>query len=138
MNLDPAVLLAVANALGLNVTADDLPDLREDEDLVKLATIVDAVIQRTGFFPETPDEMMTAIQGIGRMIERYRGHSTQDLKQQLKNAVRDFKAAGGRGIELADFIDELRIAIGAREVGFDPTGPWWTVTERKRWRPKRP
>lgn len=57
-------------------------------------------------------EVEDALESVGNT-------STDLLKQQLELLVRQFDAQAGRGPEIADEIDTLRIAIAAREAVTD-------------------
>lgn len=42
------------------------------------------------------------------------GIPSRDLRQRLKEARRQFEAAGGRGVDLAEFIDNARSELRGR------------------------
>lgn len=54
-------------------------------------------------------------QQIENAVHEYQNISTARLKRELKRLETIFEAVGGRGVDLADKIDNIRIAIAARE-----------------------
>lgn len=52
-------------------------------------------------------------------LAAYASTPTPQLEDKLEKLINTFEAAGGRGVELADEIDKLRIAIAARHVRED-------------------
>lgn len=54
-------------------------------------------------------------QQIKNAVHEYQNVSTARLKRELKRLETVFNAAGGRGVDLADQIDNIRIAIAVRE-----------------------
>ncbi len=67
-----------------------------------------AVAEELGY--EVDDEQ------IREAIDTHREKGTAMLVEELKWKEEAFKRAGGRGVELADEIDSLRIALAARDV----------------------
>jgi hypothetical protein len=53
---------------------------------------------------------------IRNAVETHKDKSKAALSRELKQNVRQFKRAGGRGVELADEIDSLRIALAVRSL----------------------
>lgn len=53
---------------------------------------------------------------MAEAIALHEGTDMRDLKHRLRKKTALFEAAGGRGVELADEIDDLRIAMAARAV----------------------
>lgn len=47
-------------------------------------------------------------------IKSYESFSDMEISLKLDNAKKEFSAAGGRGVELADTIDQLRVALAIR------------------------
>jgi hypothetical protein len=54
---------------------------------------------------------------VAQALAAHEGSDTRTLRRQLRERVAIFEAAGGRGVELAEEIDGLRIALAARRVG---------------------
>jgi len=50
------------------------------------------------------------------ILSTYSSQSDEEIQEALKEAEAEFKAAGGRGVELADKIDELRAMNAMRQV----------------------
>lgn len=67
-----------------------------------------AVAEALGY--EVDDEQ------IRQAIETHKGKGTGTLVKELKWKEGAFDRAGGRGVELADEIDSLRIALSARDM----------------------
>jgi ribosomal protein L12E/L44/L45/RPP1/RPP2 len=72
-----------------------------------------AVAEALGY--EVDDEQ------IEEAIETHKEKDTGTLVKELKRKEYAFKRAGGRGVELADEIDSLRIALSARDVPSRPS-----------------
>jgi ATP-dependent protease HslVU (ClpYQ) ATPase subunit len=72
-----------------------------------------AVAEALGY--EVDDEQ------IREAIETHKDEDTGTLVKELKWKEEAFKRAGGRGVELADEIDSLRIALSARDVTRRPS-----------------
>ena len=53
---------------------------------------------------------------IRPMLARFRTWETRGIQTSLRNLERQFKEAGGRGVELADEIDAMRATIAYRAV----------------------
>ncbi len=69
-------------------------------------TIRDAVADALGY--EVPDAVITDA------LAELKGHATKTLKARLKKKEAAFEEAGGRGVDVADEIDQLRIVLAAR------------------------
>lgn len=54
-------------------------------------------------------------------VRRHAGDDTNDIRDDLGELAERFEAAGGRGCELADRIDRLRMALAVREAEADIT-----------------
>ena len=54
---------------------------------------------------------------VMQALRAFEGSDTVTLKHRLRERVEAFEAAGGRGVDLAEEIDDLRIALAARRVG---------------------
>jgi len=54
-------------------------------------------------------------QQIENAVHEHQNVSTARLKRELKRLETVFNAKGGRGVDLADQIDNIRIAIAVRE-----------------------
>ena len=65
---------------------------------------------------ETTDDV------IGRALAEYGDLTTGDLEAELEGKRTAFDAAGGRGVELAETIDALRIVLAVRSLSPD-AGP---------------
>jgi hypothetical protein len=53
---------------------------------------------------------------IQEAVELLSDKPTVELQRELKDCEQQFESAGGRGVELADRIDTLRVALAARSV----------------------
>jgi ribosomal protein L12E/L44/L45/RPP1/RPP2 len=53
---------------------------------------------------------------ITQAIAAHQGEDTKTLRQHLRERVAEFDASGGRGVELAEEIDGLKIALAARRI----------------------
>jgi hypothetical protein len=53
---------------------------------------------------------------VAQAMATHESSDTRTLRSQLRERVAVFEAGGGRGIELAEEIDSLRIALAARLV----------------------
>jgi len=51
---------------------------------------------------------------VARAQDEWRRMTTVELRRLLRNREREFERAGGRGSELADQIDSIRIALATR------------------------
>jgi len=51
------------------------------------------------------------------LLEEERDYSDRELRSELRDLDRQFRAAGGRGVEMADRIDALTALIAARGAG---------------------
>lgn len=81
-------------------------DPRQDPDYITQEMLADAA-EATGYDDIDEDRVRDA-------LHEYDGVDTADLKGQLRAAKTKFERAGGRGVALADEIDNMRIAIAAR------------------------
>jgi ribosomal protein L12E/L44/L45/RPP1/RPP2 len=72
-----------------------------------------AVTEALGY--EVDDEQ------ISEAIESHKEKDAAKLVKELKWKGEAFERAGGRGVELADEIDSLRIALSARDVPRKPS-----------------
>ena len=55
---------------------------------------------------------------VGTVLEKYHGADLDTLRGDLEELEEEFQAAGGRGVELADTIDALRVAVAV--LGLNP------------------
>jgi hypothetical protein len=51
---------------------------------------------------------------VSGAVTKYEGIHTNSLRRQLRESVEAFEADGGRGVDLADTIDDLRIVLAVR------------------------
>ncbi len=51
---------------------------------------------------------------VYHVLETYKDTPTAKIKAWLRESLKEFEAAGGRGVELADRIDGLRIILAIR------------------------
>lgn len=70
--------------------------------------ILDAVMEELGIDEIDP----RWVEGI---LYEHRTMRTATARKELRAIVKEFEAAGGRGVELAEMVDELRVLIAARK-----------------------
>jgi hypothetical protein len=56
---------------------------------------------------------------LDEVDQEYQERPLGELKEDLREKLEEFEKAGGRGVELADEIDDLNVAIAMREAA-DP------------------
>lgn len=78
-----------------------------DTTMVRInQTIRDAVADALGYDVD--------VARIKEAVSEYEGEVTDDLRKTLRAKESAFEEHGGRGVDLADEIDNLRIAIAVR------------------------
>lgn len=119
-------LILAAEVLGVE---GDEKDLAKDPEAHYLARAIEIAGDRLGYNDE---EIFGGNFGliVKATIDEFKGISDAVLKNDLREALRKFVAAGGRGPGLADAVDMFSIINAIRQKQGDWPGP-------REWRPKK-
>lgn len=94
--------------------------------LIELDADASDVLEEIGTSSLTDEQRQAAYDALGNdevedsqidnALAQFKDWETKGLKTSLRNLERQFEAAGGRGVELADEIDNMRIVLAVRRV----------------------
>lgn len=106
MKLDPRLLAAIRELL-------EVPKDSKDPAISWLAEAVMIALEPTGMSLEQAldDEFPSYV--LDR-LEEAKNTPTKAVREALRRRLKEFEAAGGRGVELADRIDSLSMVLNIR------------------------